>query len=132
MKSFLLSLILLATLSVLGILGLHYAYGDAAIHPLVWQMLLMFNCITLLLSGAFKLLQTLDVRTRAASMMALIGIKMLACIAFVLIHAYTGIEHKLVFIFNLFALYFLYTFFVVISFLRTLRAETKTTKTGIQ
>ena len=63
--------------------------------------------------------------TGIMAIMGAIAVKMLFCMAFVLVYSVKGVEKPVIFMFNFFSLYLLFTVFEISSLLLNLRHQNK-------
>ncbi|WP_162054094.1 hypothetical protein [Pontibacter pamirensis] len=99
--------------------------GYALVHPLIWYTLLFFIFITGFTYYLIELGNKNDPGSLHVYYLASMGFRMVLSIGVVLLYVYFFKENRLMFVFNFFALYFLFTGFEVYSLLSNLRPNLK-------
>ncbi|GAB3824144.1 hypothetical protein [Pontibacter rugosus] len=95
--------------------------GYALLHPYIWYILLFFVLITGFTYYLIQLGFTNDPDNFQAYYFASMGFRMVLSIGVIALYAWFFKEGRLSFVFNFFALYFLFTGFEIYSLLANLR-----------
>lgn len=99
--------------------------GYTLVHPLTWYTLVFFIFITGFTYYLIELGNKNDPGSLHVYYLASMGFRMVLSLAVVALYIYFYKEHRLMFVFNFFALYFLFTGFEVYSLLSNLRPNLK-------
>ncbi|PRY14821.1 hypothetical protein CLV24_10358 [Pontibacter ummariensis] len=124
MKFFRNLFILAAALCVVAAVLLQFS-GNAVVHSFIWHMLGFFVFVTGFTHYLTDLGYKNDPDNFQAYYFASMGFRMVLSIGVVALFAYFYKEGRLQFVFNFFALYFLFTGFEIYSLLANLRPNLK-------
>ncbi|GAB3541786.1 hypothetical protein GCM10027443_41590 [Pontibacter brevis] len=102
--------------------------GYALVHPLVWYTLIFFIFITGFTYYLVALGNKNDPENLHVYYFASMGFRMVLSLGVVALYVYFFKENRLMFVFNFFAFYFLFTGFEVYSLLSNLRPNLKKQK----
>jgi hypothetical protein len=108
---------------VIGLLS-HFT-GTLLLHPYIWYILIFFVVVTALTFYVSRLGVTYDNDNFQLYFFGSMGFRMILSIAVIFIYMFLHSENELQFVFNFFALYFLFTGFEIISLLANLRPHLK-------
>ena len=122
---FIKNLIILTSFLCGIISALHYFTGHALVHDFVWYTLVFFVCVTGFTYYLTQLGYKNDPENFQVYYFVSMGVRVVLCIGVVALYVYFHKEDRLLFIFNFFALYFLFTGFEIYSLLANLRPHLK-------
>ncbi|MGV3541433.1 MAG: hypothetical protein ACO1OQ_16575 [Rufibacter sp.] len=116
---------LTTVLVVLAVSVLVFLAGDRLVHPYIWWLVGFFVFIT----GFSHYVATLGVKHDpehfSAFYYASMGVRMVFCIIAIFVYRYFHEERLIQFVFNFFALYFVFTAFEIYALLSNLRRNSK-------
>ena len=118
-------MLLLTGLLVLLVVALQVFTGDRLVHPYIWWVLLFFLFITFFTHYITHLGFKHDSENLHAYFYASMGVRMVFSIIAIFVYRYFHEEKVVQFVFNFFALYFIYTGFEIYALLSNLRQNSK-------
>nr|WP_262910420.1 hypothetical protein [Pontibacter silvestris] len=116
--------ILTVLLAVIVVVLIHLT-GAVLIHSYIWYILVFFVFVTGFTFYITRIGMEQDSDNFQVYYFSAMGFRMVLCIGVVFAYAYFIGDGKLQFVFNFFALYFLYTGFEIYSLLANLRPNLK-------
>ena len=119
------NLLIFTGLVSIGIGLLSHFTGTALVHSFIWYILIFFVVVTALAYYVSRLGVSYDPDNFQLYYFGSMGFRMILCIAFIFIYVYMYSENELQFVFNFFALYFLYTGFEIYSLLANFAPQLK-------
>jgi len=119
------NLLIFTGLVSIGIGLLSHFTGTALVHPFIWYILAFFVVVTALAYYVSRLGVSYDPDNFQLYYFGSMGFRMILSIAFIFIYVYMYSENELQFVFNFFALYFLYTGFEIYSLLANFAPQLK-------
>ncbi|MFB9863237.1 hypothetical protein EFA69_04185 [Rufibacter immobilis] len=118
-------MVLITGLLVFLVSGVVLLTGDKLIHSYIWYMLGFFVFMTGFAHYVSHLGVKQDVENLHVYFYASMGVRMVFSIIAIFVYRYFHEEQVMQFVFNFFALYFIYTGFEIYSLLSNLRRNSK-------
>jgi uncharacterized membrane protein len=118
-------MLLLTGVLILVVVGLQVFTGDKLVHPFIWWGLLFFSFVAIFTHYITHLGFKHDSENLHAYFYAAMGVRMVFAIIAIFVYRYFHEERLIQFVFNFFALYFIYTGFEIYALLSNLRQNSK-------